>query len=350
MKFPKRPLDRNKLIAIVAAMLIMVVGYLFIQSQASGFFATINPASSTLNGNAKLVTESDGSKTIHFNAPPATPSPTTPPPSASPVTPPSGPTSCPLPKYPDETCTGLLGVGIVIPTDPSKPSPLPKVSGMTIKTAGTVIEGKDIQGCVVVQAPNVTIRKSRINCTSIYGVASYGDTDHGGLLIEDTDIFCHNTNTTGVSYIGATIRRVHIKGCENGLHIDRNVTLVDSFIHEIYEGDHGHGDGIQSPDGSNSVIDHNTIYSESTTSSININHNASGPTSSNITISNNLLAGGAYTMYCPITPTVNYRILNNHFSTKFHPKSGVFGPHADCGNENQISGNIWHESGAAMTL
>jgi hypothetical protein len=252
----------------------------------------------------------------------------------------SGGSSCALPNYPTASCTGVpAGTNLTI------------INGdLEIKTAGTVVDSKDIRGCVIVQAANVTIRKSKITCTSFYGIASYAASDDGGLLVQDVEVDCADHNSTGISYEGLTVQRAHIHNCENGLDIYRNVTITDSYIHSIYEGATGHGDGIQSSDGSNTLIDHNTIYGESTTSAININNNPSGPTSTNITISNNLLAGGAYTLYCPIRPTVNFKILNNHFSRIFYATSGAYGPNSDCTDESQISGNIWHETGQPVSF
>lgn len=250
---------------------------------------------------------------------------------------PSG-SGCALPAYPNETCTGVKA-GITLQQH---------VGDFFINTDGYVLENKHINGCIEVTAANVTIRNTKITCQSNYGIASYGSGDDGGLLVEDVEIDCNHTNTTAISYSGLTARRLHIHGCENGLSIDHSVTLTDSFIHDIYEGATGHGDGIQASNGSNTLIEHNTIYGESTTSSININNNAAGPTTSNVTISNNLIAGGAYTLYCPIPLSVNFKIINNHFSRIFYPNAGAFGPQADCSDETVISGNVWHDTGAAV--
>lgn len=250
---------------------------------------------------------------------------------------PSG-SGCALPAYPNETCTGVKA-GIT----------LQQHSGdFFINTDGYVLENKQINGCIEVTAANVTIRNTKVICQNNYGIASYGSGDDGGLLVEDVEIDCNHTNTTAISYSGLTARRLHIHGCENGLSIDHSVTLTDSYIHDIYEGATGHGDGIQASNGSNTLIEHNTIYSESTNSSININNNAAGPTTSNMTISNNLIAGGSYTLYCPIPSSVNFKIINNHFSRIFYPNAGAFGPHTACSDEAVISGNTWHDTGVAV--
>ena len=65
--------------------------------------------------------------------------------------------SCPLPAYPDANCTGVPAGTTLTPS-----------GGLTITTAGTVIDGRDITGQVVVNAPNVTIRNSRIRSNAMF--------------------------------------------------------------------------------------------------------------------------------------------------------------------------------------
>ena len=78
-----------------------------------------------------------------------------------------------------------------------------------------------------------------------------------------------------------------------------------------------------------------------------ISHSASD----DVLIEGNLLAGGAYTLYCPYAngSTTNYRVINNHFSTQFSPKVGAFGASSDCSDE-VLSGNVLHETGDPITL
>jgi hypothetical protein len=73
-------------------------------------------------------------------------------------------------------------------------------------------------------------------------------------------------------------------------------------------------------------------------------------TDRNVLIQNNLLAGGAFTLYCEQGARGNnYRVLDNHFSRKFGSKGGFYGPSTDCSDETQ-SGNVWHETGQPMSL
>ena len=88
--------------------------------------------------------------------------------------------------------------------------------GLTISTAGTVIDGRDITGQVVVNAPNVTIRNSRIRTNAMFAV----DNNSTGLLVEDSEII--NCAWSGKQLpcrrrqrATSRIRRTEITGCEN---------------------------------------------------------------------------------------------------------------------------------------
>jgi hypothetical protein len=209
---------------------------------------------------------------------------------------------------------------------------------LQVTQAGSVVEGKDVHGCVDVKAANVTIRRSRITCRADYGVASFSDVNKGGgLLIEDVEIDCGNTNTTGVGSYGFTARRVNIHGCENGFDVDASVTVVDSYLHDFYEGAAGHADGVQLSVGQHVVVSHNTIFDATGTSAMISN----GTVITDVLVSGNLMAGGAYTMYCPAKPSTAYRVVNNRFSTLYYPKGGAYGPLSDCDKIAQFSGNVW---------
>ena len=178
----------------------------------------------------------------------------------------------------------------------------------TISTPGTVIDGKSM-GCVRVSAPGVVIRNSRISCAGS-AVASY-DGDYAGdrLLLEDVEIDCRNApGSVGVGDALVTVRRAEITGCENGLDINQEVTIEDSYIHGFYNGGEAHMDGIQLAGhyvngqvvggALNVVIRHNTIYGMDPNGQFGTSAIITNPSGDvNILIENNVLAGGAATVY-----------------------------------------------------
>jgi hypothetical protein len=204
---------------------------------------------------------------------------------------------------------------------------------LAVTQKGAVVQGEDIRGCVSVEAANVTIKDSKITCTGYYGVATG---TAGGLLVEDSEIDCQHHNTTGIGSAGVIARRLDIHGCENGLDVDRNVTIEDNYIHDLYEGATGHADGVQLSIGVNVTMQHNTIFDPNGTSAMISN----GSDIQNVLVASNLMSGGAYTLYCPASST-NYRVIGNRFSKLYGPNGGTYGPMDGCGNVAQLSGNLW---------
>jgi hypothetical protein len=270
----------------------------------------------------------------------------------------SGATTCPLPKYPDATCTGVpAGVVLSAYTGPS-----------TISTANTVIDSKNITTCLEITAPGVVIKNSKITCNSGGVVVASYDGAYAGapLLIQDSEVTCGGAQGTAIGDTNITTWRLNIHGCENGYDMDANIDIEDNYIHDLANGGADpHTDGIQFagghyvsatnhtsiPGSANITINHNTILSRGsdgsgTTSAIISNRGGD----TNVLIQNNLLAGGAYTLYCEQNAVgVNYRVIGNHFSTIYSPKVGAYGPSTDCSDETQ-SGNVYHESGQALQL
>jgi hypothetical protein len=246
----------------------------------------------------------------------------------------------PVASWPSATTTGVpQGTALTV------------VNGdMQIRTPGTVIDGKDIRGCVSVTAPGVIIRRSKIRCTWGYAVLS---SNYIGtrLLIEDTEISCENDNgvgnrATAVGDNNFTARRLNIHSCENGFDVDDNVTIQDSWIHDLYDdGAEAHTDGIQIAIGRNVIIEHNVIFVKGT--SAIISHPS---TMSEVTIKNNLMAGGAFSLYCPRDRSSNVRIIDNRFSRIYFPKGGAYGPWTDCEKVAELYGNVWDNTGQLLPI
>jgi len=180
---------------------------------------------------------------------------------------------------------------------------------MTISTAGAIIDGRDITGQVVVNAPNVTIRRSRIRSNTMWVV----ENNSTGLAVEDSEIInrpvagqnnCHN----GIGDSNFTVLRTEITGCENAANIGGdNVTFIDDYIHDLDTvgpsyvwGNAPHTDGLQlSPGADNLVVRHNWIDPSpggGVTSAIIMGVNGS---EANVRIEDNYLdgRGGSYALY-----------------------------------------------------
>jgi hypothetical protein len=136
--------------------------------------------------------------------------------------------------------------------------------GLTIGQPGAVIENMLITGDVTVQAPNVTIRRSRVHGT--ISNSSRGQ-EFGGLLIEDVEIGPDSgvdTDSTdgAVGTYGYTARRVEIHNMVDGFRVaGDDVRIEDSYVKVgQIPGECPHYDGTQGYyGGSNVVVHHNTI-------------------------------------------------------------------------------------------
>lgn len=251
---------------------------------------------------------------------------------------------CALPAYPDATCTGVpVGTTLTV------------VNGdLNVTTPNTVIDGKDIRGCVNLHTTGVVIHNSKISCTGYYVIYAHVNES---LLIEDSELDCLGTRGTAIGDTNITARRLNIHGCENGFDIDGNFVVEDSFVHALFSDNEAHSDGAQFTDIAHDItLRHNTIYSRTTdgldgvsgTSSV-ITHSVSLGVARNVLLENNLFGGGAYSLYCPQGGQgVNYRVVGNHFTTRWHPLSGAYGPWTDCEDEALVTGNVYHESGLPL--
>jgi hypothetical protein len=197
---------------------------------------------------------------------------------------------------------------------------------MTITTAGAVIDAREITGHVVVSAPNVTIRNSRIRSNDMWAI----DNNSTGLVVEDSEVInrpvsgqnnCH----VGIGDSSFTVRRTEITGCENALNIGSpgNVRFTDNYVHDLDTqgpsyvwGNKPHTDGIQVAEGaSNLVIRHNTIYPTAgggATSGI-ILYTDSGTQNSNVWIEDNYIdgRGAGYAIYANRSQTHDVYINRN---------------------------------------
>jgi len=224
----------------------------------------------------------------------------------------------------------------------------------------------------------VVIKNSKITCGSGYSLyvddASFNPA-WTPLTVQDSEIDGQVSASTCFGEGWANFRRVNIHGCENGFDTNQKLDVRDSYVHDLKgtgcpQSDGCHADGLQmacghwtgtgngcsagyAPGALDVTLIHNTIYgvhSNGTLGTSAIISNKGSNTDTNILIQNNLLAGGAATLYCQQgAKGSNYRVLDNHFSTRFSPNGGQFMFSTDCSDETQ-SGNVVHETGQPLSL
>jgi hypothetical protein len=310
-------------------------------------------------------------------APPAGGSPPTPPAPPSPPSPPSTPApqtkNCfGIPSacgYPDSTNSGA----------PAGAATVTKSGDQTISASGTYTGWNVTNGSVRVSASNVTIKD--------FVVTNSGDTANDILIdsgvtnvtIEDSTLrgaAANNAlqyavqNTAGSSVMGLRLSMYYCTECWSGSgtlqdsYANANGVIAGSHYEDIYYG--GGGGAL--------TVTHDTLYNpQSQTAAIFTKGDFGNVTA--VTITNNLLAGGGYTIYGglsgsgdvtgPVSVTGNrfarclgsskydgygYTCSAGSDSHGYYPHSGYYGVSADFKSSvTTWSGNYWDDSLAAVS-
>ena len=269
----------------------------------------------------------------------------------------SGGDSCVPPNYsacgyPDGTNTGVpSGIPLTKRTTDD--------SCLVVAEDNTVIEGLHVVGCIDVEANNVTIRNTRVTATTgIWWAIKYGAAKPNvtGLKILHVKIdsiagqgpaaeggypYGISTQGTGSLEVGYS----DISGFKDGINIAHGL-VHNNWIHNLSKYTGAHTQGIyvwRAPAGTALVIKHNTITDllQYSTAAIFMKE---GLGIHDVTVEDNWLAGGSYTLYGGGADAKSIQALNNKFSTEVASKGGQYGPITSWSTKktgNSWSGNIW---------
>ena len=172
-----------------------------------------------------------------------------------------------------------------------------------------------MRGCIVVQAANVTIKNTKVDCPFNSAIRTTG----GSIaLVQDVDVHCGPNGFTGIS-AALVVRRVDIGGCENGLDGINGMLVEDSYIHDMNGCCGNHSDGMQIDQVGGVVVRHNTIVGgplPAGNAAITL-WDEGGAQTHDLLITNNLMAGGGFTLRCGRSGTaVNVVISANRFAVE----------------------------------
>ena len=230
---------------------------------------------------------------------------------------------------------------------------LTKMGSVNITKAGQVLENVEINGCVTIApgADNVIIRNSLIKSNGCFWLV-LNDDGAKNLQIIDTELDGLNgaNNDAAVGGYNYTLTRVNIHGTSDGAKVGNNVTVQDSYIHDMAVIGDSHNDGLQSLGTNSLTIKHNTIILKGSATSAIILSTNNADSMKNIVIDGNLMGGGAFTVYGgyqsgtdSMSKVGNIKITNNKFTTQIFPKGGAFGPITSIDSPVVFSGNTWYD-------
>lgn len=198
---------------------------------------------------------------------------------------------------------------------------------VSLNKTGEVLSGAHVKGCVTVNARNVVIKNSLIEGTCDTIVTN----NSTNLTIQDTEIDGLTSDSVALGFANFTAKRIEIRHIGDGVRANGNIVMTDSWIHSFISKADTHNDGVQVTEGSGVVIEHNRIENQlEQTSAVMIGADQ-GPVS-DITIRDNLLAGGGYALYggkpregADPSSVTGIKLIDNRFSTTFFPQGGAFG-------------------------
>lgn len=175
---------------------------------------------------------------------------------------------------------------------------LRRSGSITVEKDGQVIDGLDIQGCVLVTADNVVIRRSRIRCNGRYSIRTLNATN---LLVEDVEIDGRGVNEAAVCCANYTLRRLDISNVIDGPRLADNTVVEDSWIHHLTRRPGSHNDTLQTTGASNIVIRGNSLeaYNPVTRDPFNaclMIGSTTGPVVANLLFEGNYCNGGNYSI------------------------------------------------------
>jgi hypothetical protein len=248
------------------------------------------------------------------------------------------------------------GPGTVVPAGQVGVPPgtmLTPMASDTIAVPGMVIDGADVHGGLVVTAPGVIIRNSRItgDGSAPWGVQAAAD--GATVTIEDCTFTGDFTDAAlgGDDYVA---RRLDIYGVTNdGGKLGRNTSVTDSWIHDFSTGPDAHGDGLQitEPVGNVTVagnrIDVGTGPGANSALFLVPDVGADNPAAGPVTVTGNVLGGGGYALY--VTSGNGGAQLHQVTVTgnKFMPDS-QYGPVYPTTSPAVFSGNVSTKDGSVV--
>ncbi|GAB3744839.1 DUF4082 domain-containing protein [Microlunatus parietis] len=174
-------------------------------------------------------------------APSPKPTPTpTPTPEPAP-TPKPTPTPTPAPSEPpvdDGEFPNAGNTGV-----PAGTNLQPYTGPKTITQDGTVIDGKTVNGSLIIRAANVTVRNSVINGT----IATDENSTGYSFTIVDSEVRVGDREGTGIGAVNFTVLRVEVTGGNRSMNCWKNCDIRDSYVHGQFRDETGvaHESGIR---------------------------------------------------------------------------------------------------------
>lgn len=232
---------------------------------------------------------------------------------------------------------------------------------LVIRTAGKVVDGLEVHGRVSVQAPNVTIRNTRVivpTGSETAGISNNNSSGHG-MLVRNVEVRAASAapGVNGVVGHDFTLEGSEIHHVTDQVHITgSNVTVRNNWFHDNYHfesdpyqgGGASHDDSIQIIGGGNITIANNR-FTGAYNAGVQITQSIRDV--NGVTIRDNLLGGGGCTVNIAEKgrgPVQGVVIRDNRFlSDQRIDGCAIIRPTS---TKVSHSGNVWDDTGRAVSI
>lgn len=244
--------------------------------------------------------------------------------------------------------------------------PTRTTGNLTSSKTGQIISNTVVNGRLTVRHDNVVVRDVRVNGTGTYMIqvlkksdgtcpknVRFEYTEIDGSRAAENDIPLYSPDC------GYTFDRGYVHNVGRTSRLTHDTTISNSYIFSSRTGNSGaHRGAVGTNGGTNNRIINNVLMCEGVGCSAAIPMYGDFAPVNGLLVQHNLLATtGSYCAYGgsvdskPYPNGSNIRFIDNHFSTRYYPTCGHYGPITgfDAGvRGNQWSGNVWNESGRAI--
>lgn len=230
---------------------------------------------------------------------------------------------------------------------------------ITASTAGQVINGLAVSGGINVRANNVTIENSDIaDANASNGAITIASGVTGTLLEHDT---IHGTNNSSGSLawgvndnVGSvsSVTEDHVYAYNIDRILQGPGVVTNSFDLENGNISGEHYEAVYVGNGS-VTLNHNTFLNPHNQTAAIFLCNDFGPLGT-VQVTNNLLAGGDYTLYGDATNIGNggvssETVTGNRFSRLYFARGGIYGPVTAMPSSSTWSANVWDDTGQSVS-
>lgn len=155
----------------------------------------------------------------------------------------SNPGAC---GYPDATSAGARGA-------------LAKHAGsLTTDHDGQVVQGLDVEGCLKVVNADVVIKNVLVEGGCARSLDLSNATGH--TTVTDVTVRATASQASAVVLRNATLTRVDVSGGNDGIDVwGGDVSIADSFVHDLSRADGSHDDAVQVTGGGDVLVKHSTL-------------------------------------------------------------------------------------------